>query len=165
LSAWFRTYGFADVHDLLLIGAYPLDQTDVRMLATMGVNRVLNLAEDSEYRPGERATVTQAYRQAGIQEYRIAFTDFGGLTPDGIETAVREINGWLDQDLVTYIHCRAGWQRSASVAAAVIAVREGLDVDEALAWVHQRKPSADPLPHQRDDLHRWWRARSASESR
>ena len=53
----------------------------------------------------------------------------------------------------------------AAVAAAVIAVRENLDVDGALAWVQQRKPSADPLPHQRDDLLRWWRARSAPDPR
>jgi protein-tyrosine phosphatase len=165
VSAWFRTYGFADVHDLLLVGAYPLDPTDVGMLATMGVARVLNLAEDAEYRAGERELVSEAYEDAGIEERRISFTDFGGLTPDGLETAVREVNAWLDDDLVTYLHCRAGWQRSAAVAAAVVAVREGLGIDDALAWVQHRKPSADPLPHQRDDLHRWWAARNASESR
>ena len=165
MSAWFRTYGFADVHDLLLVGAYPLDQTDVRMLATMGVERVLNLAENTEYRPGEREEVSEAYQEAGIEEHRLAFTDFGGLTPDGIETAVREITAWLDEDRLAYVHCRAGWQRSAAVAAAVIAVREGIDIDDALAWVQHRKPSADPLPHQREDLYRWWRARSTSESR
>jgi atypical dual specificity phosphatase len=165
LSGWFRTYGFADVHDRLLVGAYPLDQTDVRMLATMGVDRVLNLAEDGEYRSGERPLVTQAYQEAGIQEYRVPFADFGGLTPDGLELAVREVNGWLDDGLVVYIHCRAGWQRSAAMAAAVIAVREDLDIDGALAWVQKRKPSADPLPHQRDDLQRWWKARGAPEPR
>jgi len=57
------------------------------------------------------------------------------------------------------VHCRAGWQRSAAVAAAVVAVRDGLDIDEALAYVQARKPSADPLPHQREDLRRWWAAR------
>ncbi len=162
MSAWFRTYGFADVHDLMLVGAYPLDQTDVRMLATMGVDRVLNLAEDGEYRPGERGVVVQAYRSAGIEEQRVPLTDFGGLTAQGLEKAVRAINGWLDDDRVVYIHCRAGWQRSAAVAAGVIAVREGVDIDEALARVQERKPSADPLPHQRDDLHRWWKARNST---
>src|SRR6478735_8512437 len=45
-----------------------------------------------------------------------------------------------------YVHCRAGWQRSAAVAAAVVAIRAGLDIDEALNYVQERKPSADPLP-------------------
>jgi protein-tyrosine phosphatase len=165
LSAWFRTYGFADVLDRLLVGAYPLDENDVRMLATIGVQRVLNLTEDAEYRAGEREAVAQALREAGIEEHRMSFTDFGGLPPEGLEAAVTEVNEWLDEGAVTYMHCRAGWQRSAAVAAAVVAVREGVDVDQALALVQRRKPSADPLPHQREDLRRWWEARSGSDVR
>ena len=52
VSRWFRSYGFADVLDDLLVGAYPLDQDDVDALARLGVRRVLNLTEDAEYRPG-----------------------------------------------------------------------------------------------------------------
>jgi protein-tyrosine phosphatase len=163
LSTWFRTYGFADVLDGLVVGAYPLDQTDVGTLSWMGVTRVLNLTEDAEYRRGERATVARALAGAGIEEYRLSLPDYGGLPAAGIEQAVREINAWLDHGALTYVHCRAGWQRSAAVAAAVVAVREGLDIDEAVAQVQLRKPSADPLPHQREDLRRWWRARQAPE--
>ena len=39
-------------------------------------------------------------------------------------------------------------------------MREGIDIDEALAYVQARKPTADPLPHQREDLRRWWAART-----
>ncbi len=87
--------------------------------------------------------------------------DYGGLPAPALETAVREVNQWLDEGARTYVHCRAGWQRSAAVAAAVIAVRVGIDIDEALAHVQARKPSADPLPHQREDLRRWWQERDA----
>jgi hypothetical protein len=45
------------------------------------------------------------------------------------------------------------------VAAAVVAVRAGIDIDEALDYVRRRKPTADPLVHQRADLRRWWVAR------
>jgi hypothetical protein len=48
------------------------------------------------------------------------------------------------------------------LAAAVVAIRENIDVDDALALVQSRKPSADPLPHQREDLRRWWNERAAS---
>src|SRR6202020_3169610 len=54
MSDWFRTYGFAQVHDGLLIGAYPLDGDDIRMLGAMSVRQVLNLVEDAEYGPGRR---------------------------------------------------------------------------------------------------------------
>jgi protein-tyrosine phosphatase len=69
---------------------------------------------------------------------------------------VTEVAGWLSSGLRSYLHCRAGWQRSAAVAAGVVAVTDDIDVDQALAYVQSRKPSADPLPQQRADLKRWW---------
>jgi protein-tyrosine phosphatase len=160
VSNWFRTYGFSEVDDELLIGAYPLDADDVEMLAFNGVQRVLNLVEDREYRPGERGEVQRALAAERIEEHRIGLTDYGGLTADALEEAVDEVNAWLDEGARTYVHCRAGWQRSAAVAAGVLAARRGIDIDEALACVQSRKPSADPLPHQREDLRRWWRERA-----
>ena len=159
MSNWFRSYGFADVFDGLLIGAYPLDEADVSMLAAIGVERVLNLAEESEYRPGQRDVVEPALDAAGIEEHRLPLPDYGGLPPALIERAVQDILDWVQQGKRTYVHCRAGWQRSAVLAAAVVAVRENVDVEQALALVQSRKPSADPLPHQREDLRRWWSER------
>jgi protein-tyrosine phosphatase len=159
VSRWFRSYGFADVLHNLLVGAYPLDADDVAALKHMGIRRVLNLVKDEEYRPGERLEVELALRAAGIEERRVTLTDYGGLPPEAIEEAVREVNAWLDEGMRTYLHCRAGWQRSAAVAAGVIAVRPGQEIDEAMAYVQDRKPSADPLPHQREDLRRWWESR------
>ena len=163
MSRWFRSYGFADVLDELLVGAYPLDQDDVDALARMGIRRVLNLAEDDEYRPGDRVVVERALSDAGIDEQRLRLTDYGSLPPETLEAAVQQVNAWLDDGARTYLHCRAGWQRSAAVAAGVVAVRSGVDIDEALARVRERKPSADPLPHQREDLRRWWDGRQRDE--
>ena len=59
-----------------------------------------------------------------------------------------------------YLHCRAGWQRSAAVAAAVIAVREQVPLQHALARLRERRPEAEPLPHQRADLFTWWSQRA-----
>lgn len=159
VSNWFRTYGFADVVDGLLIGAYPLDEDDVGMLSWVGVRRVLNLVQDEEYRPGEREAVAAALEGAGIEERRVRLTDFGGISQSELELAVQEVIAWLDEGIRTYLHCRAGWQRSATVAAGVVALREGIDIEAALAYVQERKPSADPLPHQREDLRQWWRSR------
>ena len=165
MSRWFRSYGFGEVLDDLLVGAYPLDADDVGVLSRAGVRRVLNLTEDEEYRPGDRPKVERALAAAGIEEHRLSLTDYGGLPPDALEAAVGEINAWLDEGTRTYVHCRAGWQRSAAVAAGVVAVRTGRDIDEALAYVQDRKPSADPLPHQREDLRRWWDARGSGTDR
>jgi protein-tyrosine phosphatase len=160
VSDWFRTYGFADVYSRLLIGAYPLDEEDVGMLEAMGVQRILNLVEDEEYEPGRRSLIEEELAAAGIGEHRMRLTDFGRLPPELLEEAVGEVVSWLDQGVLTYVHCRAGWQRSAAVAAGVVAVREGMGIEEALAYVQRRKPTAEPLPHQRDDLMTWWLGRS-----
>lgn len=159
MSRWFRSYGFADVFENLLVGAYPLDSGDVATLQQMGIRRVLNLTDDEEYRPGDREEVERALSAAGIEERRLPLTDLGGLPPAALEAAVQDVNAWLDEGARTYLHCRAGWQRSAAVAAGVVAVRTGRDIDDAVDYVQLRKPSADPLPHQREDLRRWWEAR------
>lgn len=159
MSHWFRTYGFAEVTDDVLIGAYPQDAQDVAMLQRLGVERILNLVEDEEYERGAREAVVEALAGTEIEEERLRFADYGHLPPAVLDAAVEIIGGWLDEGRRVYVHCRAGWQRSAAVAAAVIAARQGLDISQALAEVQIRKPSADPLPHQREDLERWWNER------
>ncbi|MGB9185434.1 MAG: dual specificity protein phosphatase family protein [Solirubrobacteraceae bacterium] len=160
MSNWFEAYGFADVHDDLIVGSYPLDANDVRTIQRLGIRRILNLVEDREYGPGEREAVEQALAEAGIEETRLTLADYGHLPADALEAAVSEVSGWLRDGQVAYVHCRAGWQRSAAVAAGVIAVTDGIGIEEALAQVRRRKPSANPLPHQREELLAWWHQRS-----
>jgi protein-tyrosine phosphatase len=163
VSIWFRTYGFADVVDELLVGAYPLDEDDVKMLGLMRVGRVLNLCEDADYGPGDRDRAAAALESAGIEEHRIGFPDHGDLEPARLEQAVGLVSGWLDEGARVYLHCRAGWERSPTVAAGVVALRQNVDVEEALGYVQARKPAADPLPQQREDLRRWWEEREPAE--
>lgn len=165
VSSWFRSYGYASVHEHLIIGALPLDEADVRLLAALGVSRVLNLVEDAEYERGARRRVERLLERAGIQELRLSTEDHGALSPELLELGTSQINDWLDEGQIVYLHCRAGWQRSAAVAAGVIALREGSDLDAALARVRRHKSNADPLPHQREDLQRWFDARSPRSAR
>ncbi len=165
MSNWFRSYGFSDILDDFLIGAYPVDEDDVKMLEWIHVERILNLVEDGEYNEGEREAVEAALEAAGIVECRRSMIDYGGLPASEIEGAVQDVLRWLDEGRRVYLHCRAGWQRSAAVAAAVVAVTDGLEIADALATVRRRKPSANPLPHQRDELFDWWRARGATRRR
>lgn len=162
MSSWFKTYGYASVHERLIVGALPLDGADVRMLAALGVTRVLNLVQDGEYARGARRKVERALADAEIEELRLSTEDYGALSSDLLEQGTAQLNEWLDQGEVVYLHCRAGRQRSAALAAGAIALREGIDVDAALDQVQQLKPSADPLPHQREDLQRWFESRLAN---
>jgi protein-tyrosine phosphatase len=160
VSRWFQTYGFADVTADLLIGACPLDDDDVEMLSWLGIRRVFNLVEDEEYEDGAHELVQAALAAREIEEVRVAFVDFGALPADELELAVDGVLASLAAGQRTYVHCRAGWQRSAAVAAGVVALQEGVDTDQALALVRAKKPTADPLPHQREDLRSWYGART-----
>ena len=140
-------------------GAYPCDADDVSALAADGVTCVMNLCEDAEYEDGDRAAVVAAYASRSIAEERVGVVDYGNLMPGAIEVAAEQVAAWLNEGEHVYVHCRAGWQRSAVVAAAALAVRDGIDPEEALAAIKRRKPSSEPLPHQLQDLRRWWRMR------
>ena len=161
MSDWFTHFGYAEVADDLLIGAYPQDSEDVAALLESGVTRVLNLVQDVEYGPGGREACVSALADAGIEEHRIEVVDYGNLLPGHIETATRVALRWLGDGERVYVHCRAGMQRSATVAAAIVMLRDGLEAPAALDHIRARKPSANPLSHQRKDLLRWWDKRGA----
>ncbi|MCW3063080.1 MAG: ptpmt1 [Solirubrobacterales bacterium] len=155
MSRWFEELGFAEVADGLWLGAYPTDGRDVDAIAELGVTRVLNLCEDVEYRRGRRARVEEALDDAGVVEERVCLVDYGGLALEDLDRAARRVVAWLEAGERVYLHCRAGWQRSATVAGAVVALRDGIGVHEALRRIKARKPSASPLGHQRRDLEAW----------
>ena len=160
MSDWFERFGFAEVGDGLLVGAYPLDAEDVSRIAGAGADVVYNLVEDAEYANGERDALSAALEAAGVHERRLPLVDYGRLGLEELDRAVAEVVGDLEEGRRVYLHCRAGWQRSAAVAAGVLALREQIGIEEALGELRRRKPSAEPLHHQRADLLEWWRARS-----
>ncbi|MDQ4040332.1 MAG: dual specificity protein phosphatase family protein [Actinomycetota bacterium] len=160
MSEWFERFGFTEVAEGLLVGAYPVDADDVAAIAGAGAQVLVNLCEDVEYREGERSAVGAALAHAGIDERRLPVPDYGNLPEDTIDRAVRAVVSDLEAGRTVYLHCRAGWQRSATIAAGAVAVREGLGIEQALDRVRERKPTAEPLAHQRADLLGWWRRRS-----
>jgi len=160
MSDWFEHYGFAEVGENLLMGAYPQDADDVAALARAGVTRIFNLVQDLEYELGAREGCVAALAEAGIDEQRIELVDFGSVPAAQIERTAQAVLQWLDEGERVYVHCRAGWQRSATVIAAIISLREGISPGKALQVLRERKPSANPLAHQRGDLLDWWQTRT-----
>jgi len=161
MSHWFEDFGFAEVGTDLLMGAYPQDADDVAALRDAGVTAVLNLVQDVEYQvDGGREACAAALARAGIREERIELVDYGSLLAEHIEHAATTVLAWLDAGERVYVHCRAGMQRSAVVATAIVALHEELDPLDALQRVRERNPQANPLAHQRQDLLRWWDTRA-----
>lgn len=160
MSDWFEHFGYAEVGGDLVMGAYPQDRDDIAALAGAGITRILNLVQDVEYDPGAREVCVAALADAGIEEWRAELIDFGGLEAQRLESAAQMIMRWLDSGERVYVHCRAGWQRSATVVAAVISLVEGVTPRESLELLRERKPTAQPLDHQRADLLEWWERRA-----
>jgi protein-tyrosine phosphatase len=161
MSSWFEDFGFAEIGPDLLMGAYPQDADDVEALRDAGVTAVFNLVQDAEYqRAGGREACAAALARAGIREERVEVVDYGSLRTDHIERAATTVLAWLDAGERVYVHCRAGMQRSAVVAAAVVALQDEIEPQDALRRIRARNPQANPLAHQREDLLRWWDARA-----
>jgi protein-tyrosine phosphatase len=161
MSIWFERFGFDRVAPGLVMGAMPLDEEDLGQLTELGVDAIYNLCEDGEYLPGQRLVLWNALSAARLLERRLPFADHGRLDGEELDRAAREVGEWIDADRQVYLHCRAGQQRSAAVAAAVIAIRTTGDIDAALDEVARQRPGAVPLRRQRKDLVRWWRKRGA----
>jgi protein-tyrosine phosphatase len=163
MSDWFESYGFAEVGENLWMGAYPQDADDVAALSGVGVTRVFNLVQDVEYDEGARDACVAALAAAGIDERRVELEDFGSVPAARIEAVAQAVLAWLQEGERVYVHCRAGWQRSATVLAAIIALREDVSAFEALQRLRRRKPTANPLSHQLEDLLEWWQTRERSQ--
>ncbi|MEJ7798189.1 MAG: dual specificity protein phosphatase [Solirubrobacteraceae bacterium] len=159
MSGWFEHFGFAAVGEGLVMGAYPQDADDVAELIEARITRIFNLVQDLEYDPGARDACVAALAEAGIEERRVELVDYGSLAATQIEDAAQTVLAWLDGGERVYVHCRAGWQRSATIVAAIVTLREDIAPWQALDLLRERKPTANPLSHQREDLFRWWEQR------
>lgn len=163
MSEWFEEFGCATVipelrpgEGSLTIGAYPTDEADAAVLIEYGITKIINLCQDCEYWGPQRSTIESVFARSGMEEFRIQIEDYSALDHQHFDQAVERVAQWLQSGEHVYLHCRAGWQRSASVAAAVIAQVEKIDIDQALAELKKRKPSAAPLEHQEAALRAWF---------
>src|SRR6476469_5952016 len=105
MSSWFEHFGYSEVGDGLLAGAYPTDAEDVAALTREHVDEVVNLCENAEYAPGEREVVAEALAAAGIPERRVSLVDHGPLLATKVELAVETVLGGLDGGRLLYVHC------------------------------------------------------------
>jgi atypical dual specificity phosphatase len=141
---------YSRIGDRLLAGPMPFGRAHVDQLLAEGVSTVVNLCEEREYWEGERTEVLTAYRAAGIVEHHLPVRD-GSTVPVAVISAAVEAAG----DATVYVHCRGGRERSATVAAALLAASEGLEIDHALERARERRPTFAPLPWQVTALRAW----------
>ena len=141
---------YSRLTDRLLAGAMPFRHDHVATLSDEGVTAVVNLCQDGEYWDDERELVRAAYLAHGIEEHQLPVIDGSTVPGEVLDAAVELARGHT-----LYVHCRGGRERSATVAAAVLAAHEGLPIDRALEQARRKRPVFEPLPWQVSALRCW----------
>jgi atypical dual specificity phosphatase len=141
---------YSRLSDSLLAGAMPHAEEHVAALRGEGVALVINLCEEREYWKGEREAVLRAYGEAGIAERHLPVKD-GATVPHAVIDAALADHGGA----IVYVHCRGGRERSATVAAALLARDQRLTIDQALEMAQRGRPIFRPLPWQVAALKAW----------
>ncbi|QDS93150.1 hypothetical protein FF011L_19060 [Roseimaritima multifibrata] len=120
----------------LIVGAFPFAR-DVPGMAAEGVTAVVNTCE-------EYAGPIAEYDKYGIEQLHIPTTDFTHPRLEDIEQAVDFIQSHAEQGGTTYVHCKAGRARSATVAICWLIKYRNLSPAQAQALLLSKRPHVNP---------------------
>lgn len=106
----------------VILGMIPLKNHNhlARLKNEYGVQAVLTLLENFEQEPGWfEVPVSQSdWQENGIENYHVPTADYNPLSIENITNAVMNIEHHWQRGETTYVHCKAGVGRSATVVAA-----------------------------------------------
>ena len=139
-------FDFDAIDDALIVGsAFSTD--DVPLLAELGVRAVVNLQEES-------SDPVEALTAHDILYAQVACTDFHAPTVVQIDEAVAAVRGFVAAKRRVYLHCRAGLQRSVTIAACYLVASDvsRWNARSALDEVCSKRRRACPLREQIDAL-------------
>lgn len=124
------------VEENVYLGARPLAR-DVATLRDMGIRSIVNTCEEF---PGHGTL----YDSAGIRQLHVPTTDFQPPTLEQTARAVDFINASLGRGEKTYVHCKAGRARSATILLCWLMQARGLSAAEAQARLLDCRPHVHP---------------------
>lgn len=158
-------FAYYRVQDALLGGRNPLTAQDVRALAAEGVTHILDLREEHEWagrgRFGNDALA--AIQTLGLRRLHLAVRDTYPPSAADMDAAFVFLRDALaDPGARVYVHCRAGWGRTATILAAFLARTQGQDYDTMLAEMQEQvRRDHDillcPQPRQSQAARQWLR--------
>jgi protein-tyrosine phosphatase len=145
-------------------GRNPLSAVDVAELAAAGITHMVDLREEKEWRevlPGLQAV--EFCSECGLRRFHWALTNVHAPRAEDFETTCSWIREALeDPNAKVYIHCRAGMERTGTIATAFFASRSGLSYESALDELRIKRPIFQPLPHQQRAVCKWLQALAES---
>ncbi len=142
--------------DRILYGRNPLTAKDVEALIAAGVTRVLDLRENHEWsRPGRYGReAVAALDWCNVERVSVAIVDGDAPSCEQLDQTW-QILAESPVEGATYIHCRAGIERTGSVIAAYLARRDGHSFDDTLRRLNEAHAGLFPLPVQAETVRRW----------
>lgn len=146
------------VADRVRAGRNCLSAWDVERLVTAhGITHVLDLREEEEWRsPWVGQDAVDEIARRGLTRLNISVPDFHAPTSDDLSAAVAFIRTALeDPDACVYVHCRAGWQRTATVLVAWYASAHDVDYDTALKHLKRKRRVLGPSLEQEAAARAW----------
>ena len=139
-----REIPIARVATWLAVGP-ALPSRDYRALVRRGVTHVVDLR-------AETMDDEQALSALGIRHLNVPVPDRSTPTDEQFELLEQWVSEVETGGGVVYLHCQAGLQRTAVVAAALL-VRRGMTAGDAFRALQLARPGANPTEAQ----HAWFR--------
>ena len=133
------------------LGSKPYDYQR-EAVAQLGIRAVIDLHGPTE---GE----AEAWQALGVRLDGVPTRDWVQIPVSHFDRVVELVAVGLDSGTPVLLHCLAGINRAPTFAAAVLCRTRGLNVDEALAVVRNRRASAKPTPEQENSLRLWYHLR------
>ncbi|HBE72152.1 MAG TPA: phosphatase [Planctomycetaceae bacterium] len=130
-----------EVDEHLVLGAVPL-RNDPKALAKMGVTGVVNTCD-------EFSGPLDLYAELGIEQLWIPTVDFNHPTREHVDRGADFIQRHADAGGKTYVHCKAGRARSATVALWWLVKYKGLTPEAAQQKLLDARPHINPAVYQR----------------
>lgn len=125
-----------EVNEHLILGAVPLHD-DPDAFKELGVTGVVNMCE--EY-PGP----TRAYERLGIEQLWLPTVDFNHPTGEFVQQGADFLEKHARNGGKTYVHCKAGRARSATVALWWLVKYRGRTLEQAQQELLQARPHTNP---------------------
>jgi protein-tyrosine phosphatase len=130
----------------LFLGSHPQAIDDIdRLQLKVGISAVMNLQTDDDMRAVNLTwePLEAHYTASSIELVRIPVRDFNPVDLCAkLPECVRALDQLLAGSHSVYLHCTAGTGRSPTVAIAYLHWCSGWDLDQAEAYVKQRRACA-----------------------
>lgn len=150
-------FEFDEIAERVHAGRAPLFRREVWALRAAGITHILDLREEREWaqRGHKGMSAITEIDALGLTRLHVPVADVTAPLSHHMDDAVAFIEAALHVGGTVYLHCRAGMQRTASVAAAWYARDQGCTVMDAVRRLRERRPIFDPLYEQVQAAQRW----------